>query len=352
MHVRRLRVQNLRVHHDRTIDFTDTVTLIIGQNGSGKTSLIEALYIALRGKSFKGVDEMIRREGKDWYRIDLETDEEMRIVKHQRDGTKKTFEIGGKTHYRLVDRVKYPIVLFEPDDLRIISGSPARRRDYLDDVISQYDPHYMLVLRRYERALLQRNKLLKQPYVTSDELFAWNVALSRYGTDIIIARQELVAYINDRITEVYQTIAPTDDQIAIHYTYRTSPSPQHLLTELEQVYERDRAIGATTVGPHRQDFTILFNDTPASSVGSRGELRTITLALKFIEAARIIEATSLHPLILLDDVFSELDHTRQERLLSEFQGHQVIMTSAYANPSDITGLTLLDDRVSRRQITL
>lgn len=330
MHVRRLRVQNLRVHHDRTIEFTDTVTLIVGQNGSGKTSLIEALYIALRGKSFKGTDDTVRREGEDWYRIDLETDEEVRIVKHRREGTKKTFEIADKTHYRLVDRVKYPIVLFEPDDLRIVSGSPTRRRDYLDDVISQYDPHYTLVLRRYERALLQRNKLLKQPHVTSDELFAWNVALSRYGTDIIIARQELIKYINERITEVYQTIAPTDDRIAVHYTYHAIPSPQHLLTELEQSYERDRTIGATTVGPHRHDFTILFNDTLASSVGSRGELRTITLALKFIEAARIIEVTGVHPLVLLDDVFSELDHARQERLLSEFQNHQVIITSAHS----------------------
>lgn len=328
MHVRHLRVQNIRIHQKCDISFTDTVTLIVGKNGSGKTSLIEAIYLALRGKSFKGNDDSVCRSGEDWSRIDLETDVDTRIVKYQRSVAKKTFEIDHTIHRRLVDRVKYPIVLFEPDDLRIITGSPARRREYLDNVIAQYDPHYGQTLRRYERALMQRNKLLKQPHLHPDEVFAWNVALSQYGAVIIAARQALIEYVDARIMEVYRTIAPTDDMISLHYSHQTNPSSQHLLTELEQAYERDRAVGSTTVGPHRHDLHIVFNTAPAADGGSRGELRTITLALKFIEASRIIETTGSHPLILLDDVFSELDHIRQQRLLSEFQDHQVIITSA------------------------
>lgn len=329
MRLKSITVQNFRVHKTCTIDFKDSVTLIVGQNGSGKTSLLEAIYVNLRGKSFKGTDDTIRRDGDEWYRIDLDTDEGSRTFKHQMNGVKKMYEIDSRIYRRLVDRVKYPIVLFEPDDLRIISGSPSRRRDYLDTFIAQYDPHYSASLRRYERALLQRNKLLKRTQLNRDELFAWNVALSRYGADIVTARQELAQYINSQITQVYQTIAPTQDIVAVHYSHQTPVSSQHLLAELEQAYERDRIVGSTSVGPHRHDLVFTFNGTLASEIGSRGEIRTITLALKFIEAARIIEKTDQHPIILLDDVFSELDHARQERLLSEFQDHQVIMTSVY-----------------------
>lgn len=327
MRLKRLSIQNFRVHQKCTVEFKDAVTLITGPNGSGKTSLLEAVYIALRGKSFKGTDETIRRSGDEWYRIDLETDQDTRTVKHQMAGTRKMFELDAKVHYRLTDRLRYPVVLFEPDDLRIVSGSPSRRRDYLDTVISQYKPQYTTTLHRYERALLQRNKLLKQPRVNKDELFAWNVALSRYGADIIAARQELIGYIDKRITGVYQTIAPTHDRISIRYSHQSPVTAQYLLTELEQAYDRDSTLGATSVGPHRHDMLVSFNDEPAQEVGSRGELRTITLALKFIEAALIIQETDRHPIILLDDVFSELDHSRQQRLLSEFQDHQVIMTS-------------------------
>jgi len=328
MRLKRLSIQNFRVHKKCTVVFENNVTLIVGANGSGKTSLLEAIYIALRGKSFKGTDETIRRSGDEWYRIDLETNEHNRTIKHQSQGTKKTFQIDGKVHYRLTDKVRYPVVLFEPDDLRIITGSPSRRREYLDIFIAQYDSRYSSTLHRYERSLLQRNKLLKQPHLNRDELFAWDVALSRYGAEIIAARQALTEYIDTHISKVYRTIAPTKDEISVHYSHQSPVSSQHLLTELERAYERDRAVGATSVGPHRHDILISFNDGAADTTGSRGELRTITLALKFIEAARIIEQTDLHPIILLDDVFSELDHTRQHRLLSEFQDHQVIMTSA------------------------
>lgn len=327
MRLKSITVQNFRVHKTCTIDFKDSVTLIVGQNGSGKTSLLEAIYVSLRGKSFKGTDDTIRRDGDEWYRIDLNTDDGNRILKHQMNGVKKMYEIDSRVYRRLTDRVKYPIVLFEPDDLRIISGSPSRRRDYLDTFIAQYDLHYNASLRRYERALLQRNKLLKRAQLNRDELFAWNIALSRYGADIVAARQELAQYIGTHITQVYQTIAPTQDIVMVHYSHQTPVSPQHLLAELEQAYERDRIVGSTSVGPHRHDLIFMFNGTLASEIGSRGEIRTISLALKFIEAARIIEQTNQHPIILLDDVFSELDHTRQQRLLSEFQDHQVIMTS-------------------------
>lgn len=322
-------VQNVRTHRAKMVQLNDTVTLITGKNGSGKTTLLEAIYISLRGKSFKDADDAILMRSTDWYRIDVATSDHTRktVYDTRTERKKKTHTIDNKSHLRMPEKVKYPVVLFEPNDLQMISGSPARRRRYIDTLITQYNPHYAAALSRYERALIQRNKLLKQPRHTADELFAWNVALSRYGAEIIAARQEAVAYIHERLNETYQTIAPTSDVVTIEYSRSTPLTSQHLLTELEHSYERDRVIGATSVGPHRHDLVVTFNGSPASETGSRGELRTITLALKFIEATLVASRTGKQPIILLDDVFSELDDVRQERLLGEFHDNQVVMTS-------------------------
>lgn len=342
MRLRTLSVKNVRTHDQMTVRLNDAVTLITGRNGSGKTSLIEAIYISLRGKSFKDADDAILRHGTEWYRIDVATDETDRktVYDVRTERKKKTHTIDSKNHLRMPERVKYPVVLFEPDDLQMVTGSPTRRRRYMDTIISQYDPQYSSSLSRYERALVQRNKLLKQPRHTRDELFAWNVALSRYGADIIASRQALVEYLNTQITSTYQTIAPTDDTITLQYSRQTPLTSQHLLTELEHAYERDRVTCTTSVGPHRHDLQVLFNGSPASETGSRGELRTVTLALKFIEAALVEERTGKQPIILLDDVFSELDEQRQQRLLGEFHDNQVVMTSVAAASVDTASSTV------------
>lgn len=329
-----LSVKNVRTHKAVRVQFNDNVTLITGKNGSGKTTLLEAIHIALRGKSFKDADDAIVRRSSNWYRIDLATSEGDRTTVYdvRTERKKKTHTIDAKPHLRMPERLKYPVVLFEPDDLLMIAGSPARRRRYMDTIITQYNSQYSSILHRYERALLQRNKLLKRPGHTSDELFAWNIALSRYGAEIVAARQELVARLSSSVQATYQTIASAQDVIELHYSRTTPLSSQHLLAELEHSYERDCVIGSTSVGPHRHDLEVLFNGSPASQTGSRGELRTITLALKFIEAALVAEQTGRQPIILLDDVFSELDSTRQKRLLSEFCDNQVIMTSVSSVP--------------------
>lgn len=339
MRLASLSVKNVRTHTQVAVQFNDRVTLITGKNGSGKTTLIEAVYIALRGRSFRDGDDAILRRESDWYRIDLATSDGDRTTVYdiRTERKKKTHTVGGKQHARLPERVKYPVILFEPEDMQMITGSPARRRRYMDTIIAQYNPHYSSTLSRYERALLQRNKLLKRPGHSRDELFAWNIALSRYGADIVAARQDLLEYMNAKLTDTYQTIAPTKDVVNVQYSRSAPLTSQHILTELEHAYERDRLLGTTSVGPHRHDLKVFFNDTPASETGSRGELRTATLALKFIEAALVTERTGKQPIILLDDVFSELDDARQRRLMSEFHDNQVIMTST--NPAKRAGVS-------------
>ena len=324
-----IKVQNVRVHKAYGVDILPSTTVITGANGSGKTSLIEALYIALQGSSFRGGDNDVLRGGASWYRIDIDFDDgETRTVKFDttRTSGKKTFVIHNESHYRILPRFKYPVVLFEPDDLRLLSGSPSRRRDYFDRLIGQLDPLYATAVRKYERALRQRNNLLKQARVQADELFAWDVTLSEYGAYITKQRSFYIQRIQEQFESVYNKIAGVRHEVAITYPYATSK--QKILTDLHGALQKDQMTGHTSVGPHRHDILFTYNNAPALSVASRGEVRSVMLALKFIEVDILQDVFHVRPIILLDDVFSELDATRQRHLVDNFKNHQVIITSA------------------------
>lgn len=330
MIIKSLSVENVRTHKAFRHELSPNVTLVTGQNGSGKTTLLEAIMIALRGKSFKGTDKELLRQGGEWWRIDIELDEQTRIVKFNpvTPAKRKQFVVDDKITARLPAAAAYPTVLFEPDDLRLLNGSPSRRRQFIDRFAGQLNPGYSRILHRYERALLQRNKLLKTGSAPNS-LFAWNVSLSEYGAQIIDARVRLVEQLNLGLQETYDTIAQSKDIVAIHYSHTLIDNTQQkLLRELEQQYERDRILGSTSVGPHRHDVLVDFNGSPAASVASRGEVRTVVLALKFLEVDIVQQLVGQPPIVLLDDVFSELDEARQTHLATKFKNHQIIMTSA------------------------
>lgn len=346
MRLTSLRVQSIRTHISYSLKIAPTVTLITGPNGSGKTSLLEAIYLALQGSSFKGSDNEVLRFGKPWYRIDVAFDDDtVRIVKFTPglEHGRKRFEIDSKIHYRLSYAYKYPVILFEPDELRLINGSPARRREFLDRFISQFDPEYALSLRRYERALKQRNVLLKQPRgMSGNDLFVWDVSLSKYGAYIIERRSALISQLGPRLKVVYRDIAHTDDTVLVRYSHEyTGSIEQKLLSDLHKHIERDRIMGYTSIGPHRHDILFDLNDSPAASAASRGEIRTIILALKFLEVDIIKDTTGKDPIILLDDVFSELDESRQTALMERFAQYQTIISSVTTTTKDylVTDLT-------------
>jgi len=327
--VKKLSVQNIRSHEKFTVLLSPTVTVITGGNGSGKTSLIEALYISLQGSSFKGSDSDILRHNSPWWRIDVGFDDySKRTITYDPElvsGRKKII-IDDKTMYRLPTRHKYPVVLFEPDDLRLLHGSPTRRRQFIDRFISQLDPLYLSALHKYERALKQRNNLLKKSYTAANELFVWDVALSEYGAYIIEKRIAFIEQINSQLDQAYNAIAKSHDVVSVHYSHTyIGDIKQKLLNDLHSHGERDKLLGFTSIGPHRHDVIFRYNDFSALDVASRGEVRSIVLALKFLEADIIEQITNLKPIILLDDVFSELDNNRQKSLLSTKD--QVIITS-------------------------
>ncbi len=327
MIIKSVKLVNFRNHSEYKLECKDETSLILGENGCGKTSVLEAIYILTQGKSFRATDAEILKRGEEFYRVELEFDNgEKTVVTF--DGENKTFLILDKKTRRLPRKNKYPVVLFLPSDLNLISGSPAKRRDYFDRVFSQFNERYDDSLLKYNKALKQRNELLKNEYLKPGDVFSWNMLLARFGSEICKFRKQFVDEINDRLTRVYRSIADNGDEVELRLeTQAEGVSEEKYLKQLEANLERDKYLGHTSFGVHRDDFVFFFNEKMADGSASRGETRSLILALKFIEAELIYEKTGLRPVVLLDDVFSELDKTRQKCLVQNFKGNQVIITS-------------------------
>lgn len=316
---------NFRSHEGFRVDFEPQTTKLIGRNGCGKTSILEALYEALQGKSFRAVDREILRRGAEFYRVELEY-EDGRKVAVVFDGEKKEFLVEDKKTRRLPKKNKYPIVLFEPDDLNLVGSSPTSRRNYFDRVLGQLDEGYSVALNRYNKALKQRNELLKEEMTEVNDMFSWNVLLAKYGVELYEARARAIQEVNERITKTYQSIAENADEVQLEYISEVQDETD-FLEKLERNFERDRILGHTSFGVHRDNFEFQFNQVKADGSASRGEVRSLVIALKFIEAEMIIRELRQKPVVLLDDVFSELDEKRQKCLVRNFQEHQIILTS-------------------------
>ena len=209
-----------------------------------------------------------------------------------------------------------------------MGSSPSRKRDYFDRTFAGLVENYSSFLSRYNKALKQRNELLKMERVTRDSLFSWNVMLAKYGVEIRRQRQQVVDKINKLLTETYHSIANTKDVVELRYdSYTGDVSESEYLRLLMMDFERDKITGHTNFGIHKDDYNFIFNGVLANGSASRGEVRSVVLALKFIEAELIEEVRHKKPLVLLDDVFSELDQDRQKSLVKNFKNHQVILTS-------------------------
>jgi len=330
MIIKSIKLTNFRNHATYQLVCKDETSLILGENGCGKTSVLEAIYILTRGKSFRAVDSEIIKHDSDFYRIELEyTSGEKTIATY--DGKNKFFSASDKKSKRLPKKQKYPVILFLPSDLNLISHSPGRRRDYFDSIFSQFNENYATALSKYNKALKQRNELLKNEKLGKDALFSWNLVLSKYGAALSEFRRDFIHEFNSKITDLYRSIAENQDTINIKYQSETlNLSAQNYLTNLENIFTKDHYLGHTNFGIHRDDYIFEFNGSPADGSASRGETRSIILALKFIEANLIKEKLNQKPLVLLDDVFSELDETRRHCLVKNFKNHQVIITSVDA----------------------
>lgn len=326
-------LRNFRSYEERQFSFSPEITVLSGSNGVGKTNVLEAIYVLMRGKSFRDSDEHLMRYEAPWWRItgNLTLHErEVRFAPEQT--TAKQLIIDGVNKGRFSYRQQLPVVLFEPDDLMLIHGSPSMRRAYLDNLLVSTVPAYRSNLSRYERALLQRNNLLKRnssEESLSDAVFVWDIALSEYGSKITEARLRLVEELNQKLSSYYSGLSGKTEQLTINYN-----PPHHdshaIARELSKNLSKDAVRGFTSTGPHRDDLSFILNGNDARTSASRGEIRTIVLSLKYGELALFTNQLENTPILLLDDVFSELDPERQALLLSQTADVQKIITTTHA----------------------
>lgn len=346
--ITRLKLQSIRSHTVADFQFDSSMNAIVGPNGSGKTTILEALYTLLRGSSFKGSLSEIAQYGTDHFRMQLElktqkSHHSRSLAWQSRDESAlKKWSIDSKNYARLPLSARLPVVLFEPDLARLITGSPQRRRDYLDHIASQLDLEVAAVQNRFERTLKQRNQLLKHlrqnsVFTPPDELFIWNTQLARLSGQIIEARCALVETLQKTISKSYHQLGGPHE-VLLSYESSVSQDPatysNQLLQFLETSVTRDIALGHTSFGPHRDDLIVRLADQPAVVRASRGEVRTLVVALKLLETQILSDhykSRQLKPILLLDDVLSELDLVHQERVLGGLKDHQVFITTTDAH---------------------
>ena len=337
-----LRLQNFRSYADASFEFEPGVNIVVGPNASGKTNLLEAVLTLARGSSFRARDSELVRFGKPWTRLDGYFGNQARTLKlifqggalETGQGPNKSFLIDDKPLRRLSLERTVPAVLFEPNHLQLITRGPEQRREFIDDLLERSRPGFKTLAANYRRALAQRNALLKFPSSRANkQLFAWNVRLSELGGKIAGARHGLITDIDRRIGRSYNQIAGKRHRINVEYNshFPAETYASKMLSKLEASVKQDMERGFTSHGPHREDIGFYINKKLAGVAASRGEARSLLLALKIYELALIEKARGAQPIFLLDDVFSELDGRRRHALVDHLKNHQTIITTTDAD---------------------
>ncbi|HYH74890.1 MAG TPA: DNA replication and repair protein RecF [Candidatus Saccharimonadales bacterium] len=331
-----IRLQHFRSYEGAYFELDPGVNIIVGPNASGKTNLLEAVLVIARGSSYRVKDTELVQFDADWARLDATTMGEMRTVKLVRSGTgvSKSYEFDEQKLARLHPSRMLPVVLFEPNHLLLLSGSPDLRRTFLDDLLEQLDVHFGAMRKQYRRVLTQRNALLKKnPPNLKEQLFVWNLRLSELAGQIVKARVGLLQHFNASMSDLYSNLADRTYQVALEYATRFDvPAYEtQLLHKLETSLDLEVMRGFTAYGPHRDDMAVLINGYPAQEAASRGEVRTLVLALKVFELQLLEDSRGQRPLLLLDDVFSELDSARRHALTSYLQVYQTFITTTDAD---------------------
>lgn len=329
-----LRLQNFRSYSNVTFEFGEGVNIIVGANASGKTNLLESILVLCRGGSYRAPDKELIQHDADWLRLDgvLRTQERTAKIQKQGELIKKQFTIGGTELVRLPMNRTVPIVVFEPNHLQLLTESPDLRRNFLDDVIEQIIPSYSELRKQYKRALAQRNRLLKQDFL-ADQIFVWNLRLSELGGKIAEKRMAYITEHKVLLAELYNKLAGKKVKTDMQYETKLDSESygSSMLKELEKRIQTDKDRGYTTTGPHRDDVGLIINEFSLASAASRGETRTMLMALKLLEVKSVEKAREAKPIILLDDVFSELDGSRRRALTEHLKDHQTFITTTDAD---------------------
>ena len=329
-------LENYRSYQGDSFEFSPGVNIVVGPNASGKTNLIEAILVVSGSTSYRANDLDLIKFNKPWFKLTSHIGDELRVVKVKKESelkTSKIIEINNKVFKRLPHKNIKPTVLFEPNQIQTVVGSPELRRNFIDDILEQISPNFGLIRRQYGRTLAQRNRLLKTSPHQLNSIFVWNVRLSELGSQIYEVRVELIKKLQAEIDRLYPEISGKKDNVRLIYRSSVDQAKygSDLLKKLELNLEKDLMRGFTTVGAHRDDIEVNFNGHPASEVASRGECRSLFLVLKVGEAKIIENARDEKPIMLLDDVFSELDGHRRLVLTKLMKEYQAFITTTDAD---------------------
>lgn len=332
MIIKSIELADYRNYEELTMVFDQGTTILFGDNAQGKTNILEAVYLAATTKSHKGSkDKEIIRFGMEeaHIRTYLEKDGvEKRVDMHLRKSGSKGIAIDGQKIKRAADLLGLcNVVFFSPEDLGIIKNGPSERRRFVDMELCQLDNVYLYNLNNYNKIVNQRNKLLKDMYMSpglKDTLSVWDMQLVVYGSKVIERRKLFIRQLNDIIYEIHKKLSGGKEELQIKYEPDTSI--EDFENKLFINMDRDMKLKMTSVGPHRDDFSFLINGVDARKYGSQGQQRTAALSLKMAEIELVKKITNDTPVLLLDDVLSELDSSRQQLLLSVMGDIQTIIT--------------------------
>lgn len=338
MRVKWLKINNFRNYDNQFVEFCDGYNLISGKNGQGKTNLVEAVMLAALSKSPRtSRDDDMRKENTDKTSVELCVEHnfgDVNILASLSDGEKKNFYIN-KNQLKKVSELfgNLVAVYFAPTDLKIVSGGPNERRDFMDTDISQLSGSYYNLILRYEKVLLQRNKLLKMVHdkaLLVDQIEAWNNQLAYLAGLIVKTRKNFIQKLSEPAHEALKTISKDVDELRISYIGAKGETAKEIeaevLKSLNNNLERDMELGYTSIGPHRDDVKFELNGRDMKIFASQGQQRSTVLALKIAEMKVFEEELGEKPIFVLDDVFSELDSARQKKMLEMLDGTQVMMT--------------------------
>lgn len=332
MIIKSLEIADYRNYDSLHIDFSSGTNILYGDNAQGKTNILEAIYMSATTKSHKGTkdkDVVNFRKEEAHIRTYLEKEGiETRVDMHLRKNKSKGIAIDGQKIKKAAQLLGLlNVVFFSPEDLSIIKNGPAERRRFVDMELCQLDQFYLYNLNNYNKIVNQRNKLLKDMYFNPslrDTLNIWDSQLISFGSKIIERRQLFVEQLNEIILEIHRKLSGGRENLVIQY------EPDVIIDEYEKKMslnqERDVKLKQTSTGPHRDDFSFVVGDIDIRKFGSQGQQRTAALSLKLSEIELVKKMTRDNPVLLLDDVLSELDSNRQNYLLSTIGDIQTIIT--------------------------
>lgn len=332
MIIKSIELADFRNYESLNLTFDKGTNILYGDNAQGKTNILEAIYVVATTKSHKGSkDKDIIRFNKEeaHIRAYIEKEElETRIDMHLRSSKSKGIAIDGQKIKKAAELLGLlNVVFFSPEDLGIIKNGPAERRRFVDMELCQLDSFYLYNLNHYNKIVNQRNKLLKDLYFNpslKETLNIWDSQLISFGSKLIERRKIFVDQLNEIIYEIHKKLSGDKEELQIHY------EPDVSIEEFEQKLafnqERDIKLKQTCVGPHRDDFSFYVGDIDIRKFGSQGQQRTAALSLKLSEIELVKKITKDTPVLLLDDVLSELDANRQNYLLNNIGDIQTIIT--------------------------